>query len=112
MSVHGGQPERITYEGDYNARGMYSPDGKSLCLVHGNGGDYRIAVLDIASKQLRVLSAGNLDESPSFAPNGSIILYASQNGEKSGLSTVSSNGKVKGNLHTAGSEMREPAWSP
>ena len=112
VSVHGGQPERITYEGDYNARGMYSPDGKSLCLVHGNGGDYRIAVLDIASKQLRVLSAGNLDESPSFAPNGSIILYASQNGEKSGLSTVSSNGKVKGNLHTAGSEMREPAWSP
>ncbi len=111
VSSNGGQPERITYEGDYNARGVFSPDGKSLSLVHGNGGDYRIAVLDIASKQLRVLSSGRLDESPSFAPNGSMILYASQNG-KAGLSTVSSNGKVKENLSSSGNEMREPAWSP
>ncbi|MCX7110242.1 MAG: Tol-Pal system beta propeller repeat protein TolB [Proteobacteria bacterium] len=108
----GGQPRRITFEGDYNARGAFSPDGKSLVMVHGNGGDYRIAVLDMASKQLRVLTPGSLDESPSFAPNGSMILYASQNGERAGLSTLSSNGKVREGLRIKAGEAREPAWSP
>ncbi len=112
VSSGGGQPERITYEGDYNAGGVFSPNGKSLAMVHGNGGNYRIALMDLASKQLRVLTPGRLDESPGFAPNGSMILYASRNGEKAQLSAVSIDGKVRESLRIEGGEVREPAWSP
>jgi TolB protein len=112
VSANGGQPQRLTYEGDYNARGVFSPDGKSLAMVHGVGGNYRIAVMDIASKRLRVLTSGPLDESPGFAPNGSIILYASRTGGTAQLSAVSIDGKVRQNLRIDSSEVREPAWSP
>lgn len=108
----GGQPQRVTYEGEYNARGVFSPDGKSLAMVHGVGGSYRIALLDLASKQLRVLTPGNLDESPGFAPNGSMILYASRTGGVAQLSAVSIDGKVRQSLRFEGGEVREPAWSP
>ena len=106
------QPERITYEGDYNAGAVFSPNGKSLAMVHGNGGNYRIALMDLASKQLRVLTPGNLDESPSFAPNGSMVLYASRNAGKAQLSVISTDGKVRESLRIEGGEVREPAWSP
>jgi TolB protein len=112
VSSMGGPPQRVTYEGDYNARGVFSPDGKSLAMVHGNAGNYRIALLDIASKQLRVLTPGTQDESPSFAPNGSMLLYASRNGGKAALVVVSINGKVQETLRIEGGEPREPAWSP
>jgi TolB protein len=112
VSPAGGQAQRVTYEGDYNARGVFSPDGKSLALVHGNDGNYRIALLDIASRQLRVLSAGALDESPSFAPNGSMLLYASRNGGTAALTVASINGKAQESLRIQGGEPREPAWSP
>jgi TolB protein len=112
VSSTGGQAQRVTYEGDYNARGVFSPDGKSLAMVHGNDGKFRIALLDIASKQLRVLTQGTQDESPSFAPNGSMLLYASRNGGMAAISVVSINGKAQENLRIEGGEPREPAWSP
>lgn len=106
------QPERITHEGDYNAGAAFSPNGKSLAMVHGNDGIYRIALMDLANKQLRVLTQGSLDESPVFAPNGSMILYASRNTGKAQLSAISIDGKVRENLRIESSEVREPAWSP
>lgn len=112
VSPNGGQPQRLTYEGEYNARGVFSPDGKSLAMVHGNRGDYRIAVMDLASRQIRVLTKGPLDESPGFAPNGSMILYASRNGGVGQLSAVSIDGKVRQSLRIEGGEVRQPAWSP
>ncbi len=112
VSADGGQPQRITYEGDYNAGAAFSPNGKSLAMVHGNAGDYRIALMNLASKQLRVLTKGSLDESPSFARNGSMILYASQNGGKAELTVISTDGKVRDKLRIDGGEAREPAWSP
>lgn len=112
VAAAGGEPQRITFEGDYNARGVYSPDGKYLAMVHGNGGSYRIALLDLRSKQLRVLTPGPLDESPGFAPNASMILYASRNGGQAELSAISIDGKIRESLRVEGSEVREPAWSP
>jgi TolB protein len=112
VSATGGQPQRITYEGDYNARGVFSPNGKYLAMVHGNGQNYRIALMDLASKQLRVLTPGSLDESPGFAPNGSMVLYAAHNGGAAQLFAVSFDGKVRQSLRIDGGEAREPAWSP
>jgi len=108
----GGSEKRLTFSGDYNARGSFSPDGKYIAMVHGNGGNYRIAVMDVASKAINVLTQGPADESPSFAPNGSMILYASKKGRTGFLSAVSIDGKMQQKLGFTGGEVREPAWSP
>lgn len=108
----GGRPSRLTYQGDYNARGRFSADGKSLAMVHANRGDYRIAIMDLASRTINVLTAGRYDEAPSFSPNGDIILYASKKGNRSVLSAVSVDGKMQQKLAFNSGDVREPAWSP
>lgn len=112
VPASGGSAQRLTYEGDYNARGVFSPDGKSLAMVHGGGGGFRIAVLELASKSLRVLTKGPLDESPSFASNGSMIMYASKVGNEGYLNAVSVDGNVQQRLSSETRDVREPAWSP
>lgn len=110
VSSDGGAALRITYEGDYNAHGVFSPDGKSLAMVQGNGDIYHIALMDVASKKLRVVTSGRLDETPGFAPNGGMIAYA--DGEGARLSVVTIDGKAHETLRIVGGEAREPAWSP
>jgi len=108
----GGQEKRLTFSGDYNARGSFSPDGKSLVMVHGNGNDYRIAVMELANRSINVLTSGRSDESPSFAPNGTMILYASKKGRTGFLSAVSLDGKMQQKMAFNSGEVREPAWAP
>lgn len=108
----GGRAERLTFEGGYNASADFSPDGKQLALVHGEGGRYRIATLDVESKLLRVVSEGRLDESPSFAPNGSMIIYATESGRRGVLAAVSSDGRFKQRFSLQQGNVREPVWSP
>jgi TolB protein len=108
----GGQARRLTFDGDYNARGRFSSDGKSIAMVHANRGDYRIAVMDMATRTINVLTAGRYDESPSFSPNGDMLLYAARKGKRGVLSAVSIDGRMQQNLAFASGEVREPAWSP
>jgi TolB protein len=109
ISAYGGKAQRVTYIGSYNARARFSPDGQKLALLHNNGKGYQIALLHLPSGQVNALTRTTLDESPSFAPNGSMILYATG----SELAAVSVDGKVQQRLAVAvGSEVREPAWSP
>lgn len=108
----GGRAERVTFEGEYNARATFSPDGKQLAFVHGVDGAYRIAVLDFESQSIRVLTDTRLDESPSFAPNGNLILYATQDAEGPALAAVSTDGRVRQRLGLRGSAVREPSWAP
>ncbi|MCV6637566.1 Tol-Pal system beta propeller repeat protein TolB [Candidatus Albibeggiatoa sp. nov. NOAA] len=109
VSAYGGKAQRVTYIGRYNARARFSPDGQKLALLHNNGKGYQIALLHLPSGQVNALTRTTLDESPSFAPNGSMILYATG----SELAAVSVDGKVQQRLAVAaGREVREPAWSP
>ena len=112
VAAEGGRPERITFEGSYNARAVYSPDGARLALVHGEGGRFRIGLLDLENRALQVLTDSTLDESPSFAPNGSMILYATTDGAGSALAAVSPNGSMHQRLAEQTGGVREPAWSP
>lgn len=112
VSSQGGEEKRLTFSGSYNARASFSPDGKYIAMVHGNGNDYRIAVMDMATRAINVLTAGPADESPSFAPNGSMILYASKRGGTGYLSAVSIDGKMQKKLVFNSGEVHEPSWSP
>jgi len=112
VSASGGTAERVTFEGSYNARPRMSPDGKKLALVHLDRGNYRIAVLDVETRQLLVVSAGSQDESPSFAPNSDSLIYATRQGRNGVLETVSADGLVRSRLAAGQSDVREPVWSP
>jgi TolB protein len=81
-------------------------------MVHGEGGCYRIAVLDLDTRLLRILTDGQLDESPSFSPNGSMIIYATGAGNREVLSAVSVDGRFRQRLSLQVGNVREPVWSP
>lgn len=106
------RPARVTFDGNYNARPRVSPDGRQLAVVHSDRGNFRIAVVDLASKAVQVLTQGRQDESPSFAPNGATLIYATQERGRGVLATVSVDGRVQQRLTAASGDVREPAWSP
>jgi TolB protein len=112
MSASGGAAERISVEGDYNGRASYSQDGRSIAMVTRINGDFRIGVLDTARGITRLLSNGNLDESPSFAPNGSMVIYATIHGGRGVLAAAAVDGGGSQRLSQDSGQVREPAWSP
>jgi TolB protein len=112
VSARGGTPQRVTLEGEYNARASVAPDGQKIAVAYGRGNEYRIAVWDLETERFTVLTPGTLDESPSFAPNGSMVLYATREGGRGVLSAVSADGNVRQRLVLSEGDVREPAWSP
>ena len=111
----GGDARRVSFSGEYNARATVSYDGKKIAMAQGGGNVYRIALLDRSfggNGRWQMLSPGNLDESPSFAPNASMILYAAKEGRRGVLYAVSVDGRVRQRLVLSDGDVREPAWSP
>ena len=107
----GSRPRRLTYDGNYNANASVSADGKVVAYVHGANSSYKIAVLNLDTRIMQVLTDGPLDESPDFAPNGTMVLYASQDRGKAILAAVSSDGRQKQRLAMSDGEVREPSWA-
>ncbi len=112
VNVRGGEVKRLTFEGRYNARPSYSPDGKYLTMVHAVNGSFRIAILDIRNKFISILTKSRLDESPSFAPNGNMIIYATTGIRGTQLAAVSVDGNIQQRLRLQDGEVREPSWGP
>ena len=104
--------ERLTFVGDYNARARLLPDGRHLVFVHRQNGIFHIAWQDLLEDRLLVLTESSLDESPSLAPNGAMLIYATQDQDKGILAVVSVDGRVKYRLPSSSGDVREPAWSP
>ena len=112
MSVNGGAPERLTFDGSYNVSPRYAPDGKSFAFIQRNSGRFNIALQDFASRQAQLLTENSMDESPTFAPNGRIILYATEVRGRGILAAVSSDGRVRQRFSADAGDVREPAWGP
>ena len=108
----GARAQRVTFEGSYNARPRISPAGDELAVVHQVQGQFRIAVVDPGTGLTQVLTSGDLDESPSFAPNGAQIIYATREGGKGVLSSVSTDGRIRRQIASVDGDVREPVWSP
>ena len=108
----GGNATRLTLEGRYNARATYAPNGEMIAFAHHTSKGFRIATMELGSGDLNVLTKTSLDESPSFAPNGSMILYATVQKGRGVLAAVSADGQVRQELAVRSGKVREPAWSP
>jgi TolB protein len=110
--LRNGSTERLTFEGTYNARARVAQDGRNVVMVHQQAGRFHIALLDLVTNRTHVLTTTQLDESPSIAPNGSMVLYATKAGDRGILAGVSVDGGVKFRLPAREGDVREPAWSP
>ena len=104
--------KRLTFQGDYNARPRLSKDGRYLVLVHRSNGRYHIAVQDLKLDRLIIVTETALDESPTIAPNGAMVMYATKWQGRGILAAVSLDAGVKYRLPGQGNDVREPAWSP
>jgi len=112
MPATGGEPQRVTFQGSYNVSPRPSPDGRVLAYVTRVDGRFQVALLDLSNQQVQVITDSDRDESPSFAPNGRMILLATVKGGRGVLSAVSSDGRIRQNLPYSGGDVREPAWGP
>ena len=104
--------ERITFQGNYNARASIAPDGRTMAMVHRSSKVFHIAALDLKTRRLIELTETTLDESPSVAPNGAMLMYATKYKDRGILAAVSVDAGVKYNLPAKLGDVREPAWSP
>lgn len=112
VAASGGDPQRVTFSGSYNVSPAISPDGRHLAYISRDGGRFSVVLHELASGQTRVLTETARDESPSFAPNGQAVLYATVQGGRGVLGTVSLDGKTRTRLSESGVDAREPAWGP
>ncbi len=104
--------ERLTFEGRYNVSPDFSHDGKSFTFIHQHNGRFNVAVQDLATGQVQLLTNSQFDESPSFAPNGRMILHATEIKGRGILSAVSRDGQTRQHLSVQTGDIREPAWGP
>ena len=114
VSANGGSASRVTFQGSYNADPVVSFDGQKIATTQGSGNTYRIALMDrsLGSPRWSMLSPGSMDESPTFAPNASMLLYAAKEGGRGVLYAVSADARVRQRLVLADGDVREPAWGP
>jgi len=112
VAASGGQPQRVTFTGNYNASPSLSTDGQTLAVLNGEGNEFNIAVQDIASGRYLLLTKSGKNQSPSIAPNGKMVLYATQSGDRGVLGIVSIDGRVRMMLPSRQGDVREPAWAP
>lgn len=112
LSVDGGPEQRMTFGDGTNYSPRYSPDGKSFVCTHRDNGKFYISTQDFQTGQMEVLTEGGWEKKPSFAPNGKIILFASEARGRGILATVSSDGRVKQHMFTQSGDAREPVWGP
>lgn len=112
MAVAGGPAERMTFGEGANYSPRYRPDGNSFVFAHRENGTFYIATQDFQTGQMGLITGGGWDKKPSYAPNGKLVLFASEARGRGILATVSSDGRVRQHMFTQSGDAREPVWGP
>lgn len=112
MNPAGGSADRVTFSGNYNISPALSPDGRWMAFISRVGGGFKLHVMELSSGTTTAITDTSADESPSFAPNSRLIVYATQQQGKEALMTTTLDGKIKARLLGAGGDIREPDWGP
>lgn len=112
LNLANGQVNRVSFNGNYNARASYTPNQQNMVMLHRSNSDFNIAVQDLHSGQVTTLTHSSMDESPSVAPNGRLILYATRDGNRGILGMVSIDGRIRLKFPSRDGDIQEPAWSP
>ncbi|MES2283133.1 MAG: Tol-Pal system beta propeller repeat protein TolB [Pseudomonadota bacterium] len=112
MTASGGGVERVTFNGSYNISPAISPDGRWLAYVSRVGGAFKLQVMELANGTVNQITDTAADESPSFAPNSRLIVYATRQQGREALMTTTLDGKIKARLSGASGDIREPDWGP
>lgn len=112
IAAGGGRAERVTFDGSYNVTPRPSPDGLTMAYISRTDNGFQVTIMDLATRQFATLTDTGRDESPSFAPNSRMILYATEVGGRGVLAAVSSDGRIKQRLSVQAADVREPAWGP
>ena len=113
-AASGGGVERLTFASGYNISPAISPDGRTMAYISRVGSAYRLHTLDLSSSggQPQAITDTSDDESPSFAPNGRLLIYATRAQGRDVLMTTTLDGKIKARLVSTTADVREPVWSP
>jgi TolB protein len=111
VGTSGGNAERVTFNGTYNISPAISPDGQWLAYISRVGGAFKLQVMDLKSGTASSITDTSADESPSFAPNSRLLLYATQQQGREALMTTTLDGKIKARLAGQGGDIREPDWA-
>lgn len=112
LTLANGQITRITYDGNYNARASYTPNQQHIVMLHREDRQFNIGVQDVGTSRISPLTNSQMDESPSVAPNGRLVLYATRYQDQGVLAMVSIDGRIKLRLPSRDGDVQEPAWSP
>ena len=112
VGTEGGSVQRLTWDGGYNARPVIAPNGQRMAVVHRGADGFQIGLQDLERRSFQLLTAGANDESPSFAPNGRMLIHAAREDGRGVLAAASTDGRVRQTLAMRDGEVREPAWSP
>ena len=112
VASSGGNAERVTFTGSYSISPSVSADGRWLAYISRTGGGFKLQVMDLASGAVQSVTDTTADESPSFAPNSRLIVYATQQQGREALMTTTLDGKIKARLAGQGGDIREPGWGP
>jgi TolB protein len=112
MAIKGGSVQRMTFGEGNNYSPSHSPDGKGFVYTHFTNGKFFIATQDFKTEQMEILTEGGWEKKPSFAPNGKLIMFASEARGRGILATVSSDGRVKQRIFSQSGDAREPVWGP